>query len=742
MKMNVNDVYGEVFAACPNRFEFRPGDKKLIKILAYHVNCLVEKHGLKYFNLDDRQTDLENKNLKEQRGTTTTHYFLGMLLAAADKNSTREKGGYRYDSHIKLFSSYLRMLIGPIAYETLQQNLQHSLPSLSSANRYIHSSDCRLIEGIIRDEELAVYLSDHKVPPFVCLAEDETRIIGKVQYDSKSNQLVGFVLPLHNQNGLPIPFAYPAGNANQIIEHFSKNNNTSSYLDVIMAQPIGNAPAFCLTIFGSENKFSAGDIIKRWRYITEKLAEVNVKVLIISTDSDPRYNSAMRQLSELGHQTNNELFSCRGNSSGPFFVQDTTHIATKMRNFLLRTTNDKKKLPFGCHSIRIEHLYELMNMFTKDVHQLTFSILNPTDRQNFKSALRLCDSKTTTLLRNHVKASQATIQYLQIMRDVIDCFMNPNLTPLQRVRKIWYSLFLVRIWRNFILSSKQYTLKDNFLTVNCYSCIELNAHALINCMLYLQKIGKPELFMPFLFESQPCENIFRQLRSLSSVYSTVTNCSVKDSMTRISKIQLQNEIIRITSDHFVYPRLNKVFNTSNKVILPTPVEIFNELEFCHKNAVATARNLGLIYKSQTDSMKYVCKIKPSDSKNAAKIKSKPAKIDLSSVQRTLTLKDLKNIQLKNYVAKVNVNDVEETGPYAVIRCCNNKQVIVKKTSLCWLLGTESQKLSNDRLRRVMQTIKNDKKMKSEKPKSIKRVCASLIKPHKNVFNRNKQRKKK
>lgn len=736
MKMNLNDVYGEVFAAYPDRFEFRPGDRKLIKILVNHVKVLVEKHGLAYFNMDDRLVDLENANTKDRNENTKTHYFLGMLLAAANKNSTRKKGGYRYDSHIKLFASFLRMLIGPIAYETLQKNLEHSLPSLSSTNRYIHSSDCRAIEGIVRAEELAVFLSDHNVPPFVCISEDATRIIGKVQYDSKSNQLVGFVLPLNDQTGLPIPFAYSAGNANQIIEHFSSNNNTSSYLNVIMAQPLGDAPAFCLTLFGSDNKFSANDVVKRWNYIEEKLDKVNVEVLVTSSDSDPRYNSAMRQLSQLGHKTHIALFSCRLNSSGPFFVQDTTHIGTKMRNFLLRTVNDKKKLPFGDGFIRIDHLYELMNMFSKDVHQLTFSILNPTDRQNFRSALRLCDPKITTLLRNHVKASQATVQYLQIMRDVIDSFMNPNLTPLQRVRKIWYSLFLVRIWRNFILSSKQYTLKDNFLTVNCYSCIELNAHALISCMLYLQKIDKPELFMPFLYESQPCESIFRQLRSLSSVYSTVTNCTVKDSMIRISKIQFQNEITRTTSDNFVYPRFNRASHSSNKITLPTPVEIFNELEFCHKNAVATANKLGLICKSQSKNKKYVCKIKPSDSHNATKLKSKPAKSDLPSVRRALTLKDLKNIQLKNYAAKVDEREVDGTGPYVAIRCHNNKQVVVKKTSLCWLLGTESQKLSNDRLKRVMQTISNDE-IKTEKPKPIKRFCASLIK---NMFNRNRKRK--
>lgn len=167
------------------------------------------------------------------------------------------------------------------------------------------------------------------------------------------------------------------------------------------------------------------------------------------------------------------------------------------------------------------------------------------------------DQKVIDLMRNHVNGSQGTIQFLQIIRDVVSSYMERNLTPLQRVRKIWYSLFLIRIWREFILSRKNTALKDNFISQNCYVCIEINAHSLVKCILYLKKIDKPELFLPYLFESQPCEAIFRQLRSMSPVNSTVTNCTVKEANSRISKIQFQNEIMQTTSSDFIYPRLQK-----------------------------------------------------------------------------------------------------------------------------------------------------------------------------------------
>lgn len=68
----------------------------------------------------------------------------------------------------------------------------------------------------------------------------------------------------------------------------------------------------------------------------------------------------------------------------------------------------KKKLPFGNSSIDMLHLYVLLYAFTKDHHQLTESVLNAADRQNFASAERMCDAKVTELLDKSVERSEGT----------------------------------------------------------------------------------------------------------------------------------------------------------------------------------------------------------------------------------------------------------------------------------------------------------------------------------------------
>lgn len=169
--------------------------------------------------------------------------------------------------------------------------------------------------------------------------------------------------------------------------------------------------------------------------MVKELAKLGIKVLTISSDSDPRYNAAMRQLSKLGQKFSAyELFSCDYMSQGPFYVQDTVHIGTKLRNFTLRTILNELKLPFGKYYINWNHLNILLKNFAKDTHQLTASVLNPVDRQNFSSVLRMCHPRVIEMLKN-VKGSDATSLFLQIMNDIIESFMNQNLTALQRVRK-------------------------------------------------------------------------------------------------------------------------------------------------------------------------------------------------------------------------------------------------------------------------------------------------------------------
>lgn len=393
------DTLGEDIPRNLSQFEFRRGDKVLIKESAANVKKAVDTRGLKYFVAVERDEEMDTL-VKKMQSTSIdppknpSQHFLRKLIATADRNSNRNEHGYRYEPHEKLFASYIRMITGPLAYKTIQKNLEAALPSLSSTNRYIRKFNCHITEAVLRCDELKVYLEERNLPLVVSLLEDGTRIVDRVQYCAVTNQLIGLVPPIRNETGMPIPFTRPARNASEILQHFSKEHSVSSYLNVVMAQPIGSAPPFCLLVFGSDNTYSANDVINRWNYITLQLKKIGIDTLTIASDSDPRYNSAMRQLTGIGKQNENyEWFSCNIKSDTPFYIQDPVHIGTKLRNFMLGFTWKTHKLPFGKYFIRLQHLFELMESTSKDQHLLTPSILNPTDRQNFQSVQRISISK-------------------------------------------------------------------------------------------------------------------------------------------------------------------------------------------------------------------------------------------------------------------------------------------------------------------------------------------------------------
>lgn len=165
-------------------FEFRPGDKKLIKSIVDYVKIIVDGNGkckgLSHFSIEhnvpaEKQPELKSMKKIDDK-ETRTHFFLRKLMAVADQNANRNKHGYRHnDPELRMYAAYLRMITGPLAYETIQQNLECALPSLVSVNRYINASGCHITEGILRTEELRLYLTERLLQPIVVLSEDATR---------------------------------------------------------------------------------------------------------------------------------------------------------------------------------------------------------------------------------------------------------------------------------------------------------------------------------------------------------------------------------------------------------------------------------------------------------------------------------------------------------------------------------------------------------------------------------------
>lgn len=641
--------------------------------------------------------------------------FVSELTACFNQNVKRFKEGHRYTEDMKLYAAYTRMLSGKLAYQTFKANAQHAVPSDRAVTGYIGSMATNAIEGVLRSDELLKYLNDLQQLKIVALSEDATRITNRIQYDPQTNQLVGFVLPL-GENGMPITGCNQARSASEMEKCFydvltRKEKKRATYVNVVMAQPLATGvPAFCLLVFGSDAKYTTKDISKRWHYIKNELEKKGIEVVTFASDSDPKFNSFMKYHINLGQSLENDLhfpewFNANLCSSTDFMpIQDTVHIGTKLRNRILKRT-----LKMGKYNVSIEHLSSLLK-FTKEKHGLCPSTIRPKDKQNFESVLAICNEKVIDLLAS-VEGSEATILYLRVLNGVLQSFLDLRLTPIERIRKIWFVLFVLRIWKRFILESgKKYSVEEHFITQNCYTCVEINAHSIVFLMLRLRERKLDSLFRLEMLGSQQCESIFRQIRSLSSTYSTVTNCSILDLVRKMSKIELQNDISHFKLKHWNFPRIglpsssyfptvdrNGVNKYDNFDLLPTKQDIIKEIELAKLEAVEYTATLGMNLKNLKN---YACKY-PKKVNRPENVVSELTLLSENAEEDNDVLQLFTEANLKQYSVDIDPKKINEKCPYVKIRNKDGEIFCIEKHKLCWFLTQTTSKLSSDRLIRVM-----------------------------------------
>lgn len=296
-------------------------------------------------------------------------------------------------------------------------------------------------------------------------------------------------------------------------------------------------------------------------------------------------------------------------------------------------------------------------------------------------------------------------------------FLDTSMSPAERVYKIWYSIFFFRAWRSWLMNSKGHTLKECFISANCYTCIELNGHTLIKQILKARN-DDTYSFMPYQQGSQPCEATFRQVRSMSSTFSTVVNCSMIDIIYRIRKIQLQFDIVHICKGTYKFPRLEskekQKASASTLQLLPSEQDIIALIEKAKSDVVKDMSNLDI----DISKLDFKCQVQPtkfqhefhyedidaadSDDENEGD-ESHNDNTDFGDefgddlhVISGLT----GELQMRDY--STSGIQLQENGIFAIVVDSTGKESVVRKSSICWLLSSDKYKLSSDRLQRVME----------------------------------------
>ncbi|CAF4974424.1 unnamed protein product, partial [Rotaria socialis] len=194
----------------------------------------------------------------------------------------------------------------------------------------------------------------------------------------------------------------------------------------------------CSIMFSSQVSSSSVDL-----EIEDAVTEVEFDCIVSDGDADAKYVIAIRLMSRFFASLPNfsvhqhqQAFTVKLKSRWPWFFlreqqlllffQYATHLATKWRNHLLSSTAE---LRLGDQSISINHLYSIIDnaKFTKIDHGLTKSDINPKDRQNFSSCVKLTSGDLFKILKDNVD-TQRTLIYLQVLKMMIMAYVNKKTT--------------------------------------------------------------------------------------------------------------------------------------------------------------------------------------------------------------------------------------------------------------------------------------------------------------------------
>ena len=127
----------------------------------------------------------------------------------------------------------------------------------------------------------------------------------------------------------------------------------------------------------------------------------------------------------------------------------------------------------------------VVDTYCKDQHGIRQRDLDHKDRQNFEAVTRIANSSVLALLEQ-IPDAKGTHQYLCILKNLIDAFLDKQLFSLDKIRKVWYNIFFLQYWHCWLSLEKSFNVKENFITCNAHTGIELNGHGLILLLLLLR----------------------------------------------------------------------------------------------------------------------------------------------------------------------------------------------------------------------------------------------------------------
>ena len=172
--------------------------------------------------------------------------------------------------------------------------------------------------------------------------------------------------------------------------------------------------------------------------------------------------------------------------------QDFVHNHKKLVNHLFHAA---RILMIGQNIAHSNHLVQIFNTFPYERHGLTKEDVQRNDRQNWRSAQRICFEQVQRCfeeLRDGHNDNPpdptvvGTLTFLQVIWYYIEIFCSKKASLSERVRYAGLVINFLGIWRNYIKDTPGMTLSKNFLSRETFTDILLSCHTAVFLICYMR----------------------------------------------------------------------------------------------------------------------------------------------------------------------------------------------------------------------------------------------------------------
>jgi len=409
----------------------------------------------------------------------------------------------------------------------------------------------------------------------------------------------------------------------------------------------------------------------------------------------------------------------------------------------------------GKGEVSIKVLNELIETKSKFVHGLVKTDIEPSDKQNYKSCLKILNEEVINALED-IDGSLATQIYLRLLRSIALAYIDHNTSLIDRIYHSWLAVFICRIrqtWLHLVHkediseSHSQMSKENLFITVPAHFSIEMNAHSLVAICLLVHQQDLPISALRFSnYHSQSCEATFRNSRSMSGVFSTVVNFTTEQFLERAGKlsvladIQNQSESGQLSCS-LQFPKHHKRCRqsaASKNVVLSASIHLLT----CDniKKTICQAYDDAYDLLSKLDVHIALKKAKKTEMLQVssfvrARFDRKFKKVSYDDDESYLSDNDESSYKFRSDINTAadssddsssddetdNVSSISASGKsqFHGMRVCDTipsslaksyfrveldgKKKYIHKRTACWLLTDINNRLSADRLRRVQQS---------------------------------------